>query len=190
MLTRKQLLGAGAAAGSAALVSACGGGGGSSPRRSSRSSQAELLDLKLIGSALDLEHTLVAAYAAGADLLRGSARRAAREIVEQEHEHARRLSALVRDLGGQPNPPKTRQEYARSFPRLTARADALRFGVDIENSAVRYYLEALPHLSTPELRRVAASIATSEAGHAALLRGELGRTQVPDAFVTGRSQAG
>jgi hypothetical protein len=189
VLTRKQLLGAGAAAGSAALVSACGGGGNSGPHRSSRS-QAETLDLKLVGSALDLEHTLVAAYAAGADLLRGSARRAAREIVEQEQEHARHLSGLVRDLGGQPNPPKTKEEYARSFPRLTARADALRFGVDLENSAVRYYLEALPHLSTPGLRRVAASIATSEAGHAALLRGELGRTQVPDAFVTGRSQAG
>jgi hypothetical protein len=187
VLTRKQLFGAGAAAGSAALVSACGGGSG--PHRSSRT-ETQALDLKLVGSALDLEHTMVAAYAAGADLLRGSARRAAREIVEQEQEHARRLSALVRDLGGQPNPPKTKEEYARSFPRLTASADALRFGVDLENSAVRYYLESLPHLSTPELRRLAASIATSEAGHAALLRGELGRTQVPDAFATGRSQAG
>jgi rubrerythrin len=189
VLTRKQLLGAGAAAGSAALVSACGGGSSGGPRRSSHS-QAQALDLKLVGSALDLEHTLVAAYAAGADLLRGSARRAAREIVEQEQEHAKRLSSLVRDLGGQPNPPKTKEEYLRSFPRLTERADALRFGVDLENSAVRYYLEALPHLSTPELRRLAASIATSEAGHAALLRGELGRVQVPDAFATGRSQAG
>ena len=188
MLTRKQLLGAGAAASSAALVSACGGGG-SSPHRSSRS-QAQTLDLKLVGAALDLEHTLVAAYAAGADLLRGSARRAAREIVEQEHEHARRLAGLVRDLGGEPNPPKTKEEYARSFPRLSDRAEALRFGVDLENSAVRFYLEALPHMSTPGLRRLAASIATSEAGHAALLRGEFGRTQVPDAFVTGRSQAG
>jgi rubrerythrin len=187
VLTRKQLLGAGAAAGSAALVSACGGD--SQPRRSSRS-RDEALDLKLVGSALDLEHTVIAAYAAGAALLSGASRRAGRAIVEQEREHARRLTGLVRDLGGQPNPPKTAEEYARSFPRLTKRDDALRFAIDIENAAVRYYLESLPKLSTPELRRLAASIATSEAGHAALLRGELGRTQVPDAFVTGRSQVG
>jgi rubrerythrin len=187
VLTRKQLLGTGAAAGSAALLSACGGE--SQPRRSSRS-QAEALDLKLVGSALDLEHTVIAAYAAGAALLSGGARRAARAIVEQEREHARRLTGLVRDLGGEPNPPKTAAEYARSFPRLTKRADALRFAIDIENAAVRYYLESLPKLSTTPLRQVAASIATSEAQHAALLRGELGRTQVPDAFVTGRSQVG
>ncbi len=187
MLTRKQLLGAGAAAGSSALLAACGGGSG--PHLSARS-QAEALDLKLIGSALDLENTVIAAYAAGDSLLSGASRRAGAAIVEQEHEHARQLSGLVRDLGGQPNPPKTREEYARAFPRLRKRGDALRFAIDLENAAVRYYLESLPHLSTPELRRLAASIATSEAQHAALLRGELGRTQVPDAFVTGRSQPG
>jgi rubrerythrin len=187
VLTRKQLLGAGAAAGSAALVSACGGDSG--PRRSSRS-ETETLDLKLVGSALDLEHTVIAAYAAGASLLRGPARRAGQAIVEQEREHARRLTGVVRDLGGQPNPSRTSAEYARSFPRLTKGADVLRFAIDLENAAVRYYLESLPHLSTPELRRLAASIATSEAEHAALLRGELDRPQVPDAFVTGRSQVG
>jgi rubrerythrin len=187
VLTRKQLLGAGAAAGSAALLAACGNDSG--PRRSSRS-ETRALDLKLIGSALDLEHTVIAAYAAGAALLSGGARRAGRDIVEQEREHAQRLTSMVRDLGGQPNPPKTRAEYARGFPRLRERADALRFAIDLENAAVRYYLESLPHLSTPDLRRLAASIATSEAQHAALLRGELGRLQVPDAFVTGRSQVG
>lgn len=187
MLTRKQLLGAGAAAGSSALLAACGGD--SAPHRSSRS-QADALDLKLVGSALDLENTVIAAYAAGDALLSGATRRAGSAIVEQEHEHARRLRGLVGDLGGRPNPPKTPEEYARAFPRLRKRADALRFAIDLENNAVRYYLESLPHLSTPELRRLAASIATSEAEHAALLRGELRRTQVPDAFVTGRSQPG
>jgi rubrerythrin len=185
VLTRKQLLAGGASAGSAALVAACGGGGA---KRPSKAEAARALDLKLVGSALDLEHTVIAAYAAGEALVRGGARRATRAIVEQEREHAARLATLVRDLGGLPNPPKTREEYARGFPRLRSSADALRFGVDLENAAVRFYLESLPHLSSPLLRRVAASIATSEAGHAALLRGELERPPAPDAFVTGRSQ--
>ena len=188
MLTRKQLLGLAGAAGPAALIAACGGGDDAAPARAGRG-QSQALDLRLIGAALDLEHTLMAAYAAGAGLLRGSARSAARAIVEQEREHAARLTDLVRDLGGQPNPPKTREEYLRSFPRLTDGHDALRFGVDLENAAIRSYLESLPKLSTPELRRLAGAIAAAEAGHAALLRGELGRVQVPDAFVTGRSPA-
>jgi rubrerythrin len=187
VLTRKQLIGVAGASGSAALIAACGGRG--SPRRSKRS-DAQALDLKLIGSALDLENTVIAAYAAGSDLVRGGARQATQEIVEQEREHAHRLSGIVGDLGGQPNPPKTREEYARGFPRLRNSEDVLRFGIDLENAAVRYYLESLPHLSSPGLRRLASSIATSEAGHASLLRLQLGREPVPDAFVTGRSQVG
>lgn len=186
MFTRKELLGLGGAAGSAALIAACGGSG-TRPKGSARD-EAEALDLKLIGSALDLENTIIAAYAAGAGLVRGGARRSTRAIVEQEREHAKRLRGLVGELGGRPNPAKTREEYARGFPRLRERADVLRFAIDLENAAVRFYLESLPNLSTPELRLVAGAIATNEAEHAALLRGELGRPQVPDAFVTGRSQ--
>lgn len=189
MLTRRELLGLGGAAGSAAVIGACGGNGRNSPPRS-RQRLARALDLKLLGSALDLEHTLIAAYAAGAELVHGGALRASRAIVAQEREHARRLAELIRALGGQPNPPRTREEYARAFPRLTGSHDALRFGVDLENAAVRLYVESLPKLSSPELRRLAAAIATSEAEHTAVLRGELGRTQVPDAFVTGRGRAG
>jgi rubrerythrin len=187
VLSRRQLLGLGAAAGSAVALAACGEDRGD-PQRAPRS-ESRALDLKLLGAALDLENTVIAAYAAGAGLVRGSARRAGRTIVEQEHEHAARLSGTIRDLGGRPNPPKTGEEYARAFPRLREAGDALRFAIDLENVALRLYVESLPHLSTPELRRLAATIATSEAAHAALLRIELGRTPVPDAFVTGRSQA-
>ena len=172
MLSRRQLLGLG---GSVAVLASCGGG--SEPRRRGRS-EAEALDLKLVGSALDLEHTVIG----------GAARRATRTIAEQEREHAGRLEQAVRALGGRPNPPKTREEYARAFPRLREGDDALRFAVDLENAAVRFYLESLPKLTSPALRRLAGAIATNEAQHAAVLRGELGRPQAPDAFVTGRSQ--
>lgn len=186
MLTRRELLGAAGAGGSAALLLGCGGdgegaGGGGDERIA--------LDRKLAGSALELEYTLLAAYAAGAELLRGDARRGAQRIAEQEREHAARLTGEVRRLGGRPNLPKTPEEYARAFPRLRRQADVLRFAIDLENAAVRFYLESLPKLGDRDLRLLAAAIATNEAQHAAVLRAPLGRVQVPDAFVTGRSQA-
>ena len=104
--------------------------------------------------------------------------------------HADRLERVIREHGGRVNPPKTPEEYARAFPRLRSGRDALRFAVDLENASIRNYLEAMPFLSEAEVRQTVAAIATSEAGHAALFRAELGRPPVPDAFVTGRSQKG
>lgn len=183
MLTRRQLLGAG---GSAVLLASCGDEG---PGGASKSDLAAR-DLRLLGSGLDLEHTLLAAYSAGQRYLHGEALRHSRAIVDQEREHAARLTAEIRRRGGKPNPPKTPEEYARAFPALRQAEDALRFGVDLENAAIRFYHEAMPNLSESPLRLLAAGIATSEAEHAAVLRGDLGRPQAPDAFVTGRTQPG
>jgi rubrerythrin len=184
VLTRRALLHA--TAGSAVLLAACGDGNGTEGGASEQELRER--DLRLLGSALDLENTVIAAYAAGAELLSGSARDAAGEIARQERVHAARLTEAIAELGGRTNPAKTPEEYARAFPRLTTGRDALRFAVDLENASVRLYLESLPFLSGPGLRPTAAAIATSEAEHAALLRGELGSPPVPDAFVTGRSQ--
>jgi rubrerythrin len=186
MLTRRALLHA--SGGGALALTACGDG----DETGKGASEEELRqrDLRLFGSALDMENTMLAAYAAGGELLRGGDRDTVAAVVRQERAHARRLAAAIRERGGEPNPPKTPDEYARSFPRLRTGRDVLRFAVDLENAAIRLYLESMPFLSEPELRQTAAAISTSEAGHAALLRGELGRPQVPDAFVTGRSQKG
>jgi bacterioferritin (cytochrome b1) len=187
VLTRRQLLGSAGVGGSAALVVACGGGDGAG---GATREQLEARDLRLFGSALDLEHTLIAAYTAGAGLLRPEARDHVRAIVAHEREHAKRLAEGIELMGGKPNPPKTPEEYRRAFPALRDEHDVLRFTIDLENAAVRAYSEAMPKLSNPRLRQLAAAIATTEAEHAALLRGDLGRPQVPDAFVTGRSQIG
>ena len=56
----------------------------------------------------------------------------------------------------------------------------------IENRAIAAYLDALPKLSSPDLRATVASIVTTEAEHASVLLGALGRPQVPSAFVVGR----
>jgi rubrerythrin len=184
-LTRRALLFA--AGGAAAFAGGCGDGG-----NDAGASKEELRerDLRLLSSALDLENTVLAAYATGAELLSGSGRAALAQVTRQERLHAARLAEVIRARGGRTNPPKTPEEYARSFPRLESHRDVLRFAVDLENASVRLYLESLPFLSEPELRQTVAAIATGEAEHAALLRGELGRPPVPDAFVTGRSQKG
>jgi rubrerythrin len=185
VLTRRALLHA--AGGGALALGACGDGGGKGG-----GSREELRDrdLRLLGSALDMENTMLAAYDAGSRLMGGGERDILDAVIDQERAHAERLAEAIRSLGGETNPPKTPEEYARSFPRLRSGRDALRFAVDLENAAIRLYLEAMPFLSEPEVRQTAAAIATSEAGHAALLREELGRPPVPDAFVTGRSQKG
>lgn len=185
MHTRRALLRA--LAGTSLAFAACG-----DDSRSGGASEQELRerDLRLLGSALDLEYTVLAAYEAGGGLARGGAAAALSEVREQERMHADRLEGVIRELGGRINPPKTPEEYARAFPRLRTGRDALRFAVDLENASVRNYLEALPFLSEAEVRQTVAAIATSEAGHAALFRAELGRPPVPDAFVTGRSQKG
>ncbi|HYP47009.1 MAG TPA: ferritin-like domain-containing protein [Thermoleophilaceae bacterium] len=176
--SRRTLL---AGAGVAVALGACGED--DAPRREAGARSAG--DARLLNRALALEHTAVAAYDLGAQLVRARELGPWRAIAEQEREHARRLSQLVRERGGRPAQARLPEEYERSFPRLRTPGDALRFAADLENRIVRSYLESLAKLRDPALRRLAAAIATSEAEHLVLL-GELrGVDPAPDAFVTG-----
>jgi rubrerythrin len=134
---------------------------------------------------LVLEHAAVAAYGAGARLLRGETLRYARRIEEQERGHVRRLEELIRGLGGTAARSRTPDEYARSFPRMRDGEDALRFAEDLEERLVRFYLQALPALPEPELRRAAAEICADEGAHLAALHVMRGRPAAPQPFVTG-----
>jgi rubrerythrin len=173
---------AGALAAPGALLAACGGGdeGTGSPAPSPAETDARILN-----RVLSLEHAAIAAYTAGAPLLRGRALTRARRFLDQEREHAGTLSRAVRDLGGTPNEPKSGEEYRREFPLLRDQADVLRFAVDLENRVVRGYVEALPKISSPGLRQTVAGILAVDAEHVSVLLGEQGRQPVPLAFVTG-----
>jgi rubrerythrin len=139
----------------------------------------------LLNSILVLEHAAVAAYGAGAELLRGDALRYARRIQDQERGHVRRLEELIHGLGGSSARPRTPDEYARSFPRLRTGGDALRFAHDLEERLVRRYLQALRVLPGPALRRTAADIAADEGAHLAVINVLRGRPAAPQPFVTG-----
>ena len=138
-----------------------------------------------MGSLLALERAVIAAYGVSAEVLRGPTLATARAIREQEREHARILEGLIRDLGGDPPTGRSDEEYARTFPRLRSRPDALLFLEDLEQRQVRAYLEAIAELPELELRRRAAEIGAAEGEQLAAVRVLDGRAASPNAFETG-----
>lgn len=174
------------AGGSAVFLAACGDDNkdGASTVSTPTGGNAAQGDIEVLNSALDLENMAVAAYTAGAALLKGKVLAAGKLFAEQEQEHADGLTQAIKDLGGTPNKAKKVDEYG--FPSLGSQEDVLNFALDIENTAVAAYIDALPKLSSPELRGTAAAIVTNEAEHISVLLGALGKPQAPDAFVVGR----
>ena len=144
--------------------------------------ESDQADVEILNGALDLEFMAVAAYKAGAARLMGDRLAIVKLFLEQEQEHADGLAGAIKDADGQPN--RAKRDY--DFPVLGTEADVLRFAVDIENTAIAAYIDALPKLSKKDLRSTVASIVTNQAEHVSVLLDALGREPVPAAFVTGR----
>jgi rubrerythrin len=167
------------AGGSAMFLSACGDDTKSPVVGPDESDEA---DVEILNSALDLELMAVAAYKAGAAKLRGDVLQIGKLFLEQEQEHADGLMAAIKDADGRPN----RAKSSYDFPELRSQTDVLRFAIELENTAIAAYIDALPKLGKGDLRATAAAIISNEAEHVAVLLGALGEQQVPDAFVVGR----
>jgi hypothetical protein len=176
-LTRREALGGAAAA---VVLASCGGGDPPPGRGPKPGSGAALF-----GSLLALQHASVAAYGACAEVLRGDALRHARMIREQEAEHTTRLGAAITDLGGDPPAGRSREEYARTFPRLRTAEDALRFADHLEQRQVRAYLDALADFPAAGSRATAADIGANQATHLAAIRVLRGLPAAQGPFVTG-----
>jgi rubrerythrin len=178
--------------GSAMFLAACGSDDkGSKAADTSADAGGNAQDVAILNSALGLENTAIAAYTAGAALLKGPVLAVGKQFLEQEQEHADALTQAIKQLGGTPARAKSPDEYAKGFPMLKSQTDVLKFAVDLENTAVAAYIGAIPKLSSPELRQSAAAIETNEAEHISVLLGALNNNdaakQVPDAFVTGKA---
>jgi rubrerythrin len=145
--------------------------------------ESDMADVEILNGALDLELMAIAAYKLGAGRLKGSALGIAKVLLEQEQEHADGLAAAIEKADGVPN----RAKASYDFPVLRTQSDVLRFAVDLENTAIAAYIDALPKLSQKDLRATAASIITNEAEHLSVLLDALGREPVPGAFVNGRA---
>jgi ferritin-like protein len=176
---------AAAGGGAAALIASCGGSGSKTSTTETVSTAQADSDAAILNALLDQEHSSIAAYAFAATELSGAALRSARVFLGQERLHAGALERAIRTLGGTPSPPRPRSEYQATFPRLRGPRDALSFALDVETTAVAAYADALGKIVTDGVRVTAASILVTEAEHAAVVLGDLGRPQVPEPFVTG-----
>lgn len=144
--------------------------------------ESDQADVEILNGALDLELQTIAAYKVGAGRLGGERLAIFKAFLEQEQAHADGLAGTIRDLDGRPN--RSKRDY--DFPQLRSEADVLRFALDLENTAIAAYIDALPKFSEKELRSMSSSIITNEAEHVSVLLDALGREPVPGAFVTGR----
>ena len=165
---------------SAVLLTGCGDDTKSTA--STGPDESDEADVEILNAQLDLELMAVAAYKAGAAHLKGDALQMVQGFLEQEQEHADGLAAAIRDAGGTPNRAKSKYD----FPDWKTQDDVLRYAVDLENTAIASYIDALPKLGTGDLRATTSAIITGEAEHVSVLLGALGMQQVPSAFVVGR----
>jgi hypothetical protein len=187
--SRRELLlaSAMAAAGGAgaALVASCGGSDSKTQSTATVSTAQADSDAAILGALLDQENSSIVAYALVATRLHGVAQASARRFLGHERRHAAALERAIRSLGDTPSPPRPRAEYEAGFPRLRDARDALSFALDVETTAVAAYSDALGKIATDDVRATLAAIFVTEAEHASVVLGDLGRPQVPDPFVTG-----
>jgi hypothetical protein len=142
-------------------------------------------DAAVLGALLDQENSSIAAYTLLATKLHGAPLASARRFLGHERRHAAAMAAAIRALGTSPSPPHPQSEYEAGFPRLRNARDALSFALDVETTAIAAYADGIGKIATDSARATAAAILVTESEHAAVALGELGRPQVPQAFVTG-----
>lgn len=170
------------AGGSAMFAAACGDDDETTEGGDAADSSS---DIGILNSALALELTAIEAYTKGAPLLKGRVLAAGKEFLIHEQEHADGLTQAIKQLGGTTDA----QAMKLDFSGLRNQDDVLRFATNLENVAIAAYVDALPKLSSPDLRATAAQIVTNEAEHVAVLQLALGNQPAPDAFVTGDANA-
>lgn len=171
------------AGGSAMFLAACGSDNSKGSGSASSDAKPGSTDVAILNQALALEQMAIAAYTAGAPLLKGQVLAFGRVFLKQEKEHAGALTQAIRQLGGRPVKPRSGYD----FPSLKSQQDVLVFATDVENTAVAAYIDALPKLVDPKLRATAAAIVTNEAEHISILLGAQKKAPVPAAFVTGKA---
>lgn len=140
-------------------------------------------DIKIMNTALALEHQAIAAYAVGADskLLKDTTLELAVHFQSQHKAHRDALEATIKKFGGTPVPAKEKYDFDTS--KIKEANDVLRFALALEAGAASAYLGVLQSLFTKDLLPVVAGIAADEAQHAAVLRFAIGEQPAPDAVV-------
>ena len=145
-------------------------------------------DAGILSSAIRLENTAVAAYAAAVNsgVLTPQFRRTATLFGRQEAEHAAALTAALKSLGGTP-PAGTDAKLLAPLKRARSQKQVAQFAIELETMAVAAYYDASKKLQQARLLQTSAQIMSNEGQHLVVLRQALGQNPVPHAFETGKA---
>ncbi len=145
-------------------------------------------DAGILASAIRLENTAVAAYAAAlkSGVLTPQFRRTAALFGRQEAEHAAALTAALKSLGGTP-PAGTDAKLLAPLKSARSQQQVAQFAIELETMAVAAYYDASKKLRQARLLQTSAQIMSNEGQHLVVLRQTLGKNPVPQAFANGAS---
>ena len=145
-------------------------------------------DAGILASAIRLENTAVAAYAAAVQsgVLTPQFRRTAALFGRQEAEHAAALTAALASLGGTP-PAGTDAKLLAPLKSARSQTQIVQFAIELETMAVAAYYDASKKLQQARLLQTSAQIMSNEGQHLAVLRQALGKDPVPHAFENGKT---
>ncbi len=143
-------------------------------------------DAGILASAIRLENTAVAAYAAAlkSGVLTPQFRRTAALFGRQEAEHAAALTAALKSLGGTP-PAGTDAKLLAPLKSARSQQQVAQFAIELETMAVAAYYDASKKLRQARLLQTSAQIMSNEGQHLVVLRQTLGKNPVPQAFANG-----
>jgi hypothetical protein len=139
-------------------------------------------DEAVLSAALGMELTLAAAYQRSQNQLGGIARL----FRNQERQHAAALTAALRLLRAKPTASVDEGALGGLAAAAGRRARAV-FAIELENAAVKAYIDAHRKLRDARAMQLATSILGNEAQHLTVLRSIAGRPEVPSAFEQGSS---
>jgi hypothetical protein len=139
-------------------------------------------DLVLLRGLLGLERWTIAAYTAGIPLLARPDARTAKQLLDEELQHAGELLSLIKAAGGGKGPLRA-SSYRLGSP--TNDRQVLELLHVLERAQINAYLDAIPKLSPGQVRAAVSSILASDAQHIAFIRAGLGLVPAPSPFVTG-----
>lgn len=146
-----------------------------------------LNDIKILNASLGGEYFGISAYQAalGTGLLEPDVSAIAEKFQGDHRHYAERFQEAIVDLGGDPVPSKSWEEYTAEFPPppLTSQTDILRYAATLEQSGLSATVASVSEFSSPELARLSASIAGVEAMHWSVLLGALGEDPVPVSII-------
>jgi rubrerythrin len=145
-------------------------------------------DAGILSSAIRLENTAVAAYAAAVNsgVLTPQFRRTAALFGRQEAEHAAALTAALKGMGGTP-PAGTDAKLLAPLKRARSQKQVAQFAIELETMAVAAYYDASKKLQQARLLQTSAQIMSNEGQHLVVLRQALAKDPVPNAFENGNA---